>query len=333
MIIGIDIGYGYTKAVMERRTVRMPSVVGPSVYVRYTENGRGHSLTMSGGESWFWGEWAQLQSPFTLSPKSRERTGASIIGVLFNAAMIELGITGGEVKVVTGLPVEWFDDRHILERQLKTTHHFLLDNLLDNGKQYAITVSDLVVIPQPVGSLFYTIMDEEGKLINADLAKGRIGLVDIGMYTTDYCLIDKMRYVDRGSGSVDVGMGRVYELLGRELQEAFGLRTNTHDLDQSVREGKITLNGDKMALVDMLRPIMQTVGDRITSKTSELWGNARDLDRIILTGGGAIPMRSFFSSVYPHLMSLPDPDMANARGFYRRGLRLWSNSIASVLPL
>lgn len=329
MIIGIDIGYGYTKAVTDGCEVRFPSITGPAVRVQFSDsvlrsNGHGTVYRLDGdahsGE-FFCGEWAQLQSPFIDAPRARERTGTDITERLFVAALHQLG-ADGEVSVVTGLPVQFYGDRTKIEFQMRRTHHFYAGE-----QRHTVTVSQVYIMPQPVGALFYSIMNAEGRLINTDLAKGRLAVIDVGMYTTDYTLIDHLRYVEKGSGSIDVGMGRVYDLVGAQLRDKYGLSLGLHQVDQAIREHCFRVNGQTLSIDDLAAPVVRDVMSRITNQARELWGNARDIDRIILAGGGAILARGHID--YPHIMNIPDPDWANARGFHRRGLRLWNSNPAS----
>lgn len=331
-IIGIDLGYGYTKAVAAGREVRFPSITGPAVRVQFNDtalrsNGKGVIYRLDEGpddmrgSEFFCGEWAQLQSPFIDAPRARERTGTDHTGRLFVAALHQLGVPDGEASVVTGLPVQWYGDRLKVERQMLRTHHFYV-----NEQRRAVTISQVYIMPQPVGALFYSIMDGDGRLINTDLAKGRLAVIDIGMYTTDYTLVDHLRYIEKDSGSIDVGMGRVYDLVGAQLRDGYGLNLGLHQVDQAIREHHFRVNGQTLSIDDLAAPAVQDVMARILNQARELWGNARDIDRIILAGGGAIMARGHIINDYPHIMTIPDPDWANARGFYRRGLRLWNLS-------
>ena len=71
-VIGLDIGYGYTKAVSNTGIATLPSVIGPAVTIKYhgdlAGNGRGLTLETD-GKAWFVGQQARLQSPFTISPR------------------------------------------------------------------------------------------------------------------------------------------------------------------------------------------------------------------------------------------------------------------------
>jgi plasmid segregation protein ParM len=190
-IIGLDIGYGYTKAVRSTAEVVFPSVVGQAERIRYesdliSENGRGIHLVTPDGER-FVGGLALLQSRIKWTPQDRGRVTSRTMVTLAQAAFSELGVSG-EVALVTGLPVEWYGDREALTEQLKGRHVIRRCG----GGCPVVNVSQVLVVPQPFGSLFALILDKDGKLINEDLARGRVGVIDVGMHTTDFVLVDPL---------------------------------------------------------------------------------------------------------------------------------------------
>jgi len=94
-IIGLDIGYGYTKAVTSTAEVVFPSVVGQAERIRYesdliSENGRGIHLFTPDGER-FVGELALLQSRIKWTPQDRGRVTSRTMVTLAQAAFSELG--------------------------------------------------------------------------------------------------------------------------------------------------------------------------------------------------------------------------------------------------
>lgn len=155
------------------------------------------------------------------------------------AAFHRLGLNG-EVNIVTGLPVEWYSDREQLIGQL-TGKHIVLPVVGEPAEVYA---GEVIVVPQPFGSLFATILNEQGEITNNRVAQGRVAVIDIGMHTTDYVLADKLQYIEPGSGSITTAMARVYELVGRAIQDEFDLQLDLHHTDRAVQRGKVNVFED-----------------------------------------------------------------------------------------
>ena len=56
-------------------------------------------------------------------------------------------------------------------------------------------------------------------------------------------------------------------------------------------------------------------------KAVTLWGDGDDLSAVLVTGGGGSFFFDRVQSIYPYARELNDPQIANAQGFYRYGLR------------
>jgi plasmid segregation protein ParM len=323
-IIGLDIGYGYTKAVTSTAEVVFPSVVGQAERIRYesdliSENGRGIHLVTPDGER-FVGELALLQSRIKWTPQDRGRVNSRTMVTLAQAAFSELGVSG-EVALVTGLPVEWYGDREALTEQLKGRHVIRRCG----GGCPVVNVSQVLVVPQPFGSLFALILDRDGKLINEDLARGRVGVIDVGMHTTDFVLVDRLRYVEKGSGSLTTALSRVHELTGRAILDAHSLQLTLHEVDAALRQGTVQVYGKAKDVFRLSEPALQAVAEEVKAKAGTLWGDGRDLSAVLVTGGGALALGHRILSQYPHAVTIPNAAMANVRGFLRYGMRKWAS--------
>jgi len=247
MIVGVDIGYGYTKAIGGGAQVVFPSVVGKAERIRYETDLVGPSdasgvsglalITEEGDR--FVGELALLQSRVQWTLLDRSRVEDPSARLLFLAALSELigaNLSGdtSHFRVVTGLPVKWYADRDVVIQQLEGKH--IVRRMNGHEAVQRLSVRDVLVVPQPFGSLFDVILDAEGQIVDEELARGRLGVIDVGTYTTDYVLVDALRYVEQGSGSIATGMAKAYQLIGRSLLDTLGLDLRMHEVDQAVRE-------------------------------------------------------------------------------------------------
>ena len=112
-ILGVDIGYGYTKATDGRRYQVFKSIVGEANPVQFGEAvvpGAGESPRhfIVNGEELFVGELAETQSRgrgFTLDPQQFLTGYAKSLAL---AALSPYAEHGDPVRVVTGLPVSFF---------------------------------------------------------------------------------------------------------------------------------------------------------------------------------------------------------------------------------
>ena len=337
MIVGLDIGYGYTKAIGGDRQVVFPSIVGKAERIRYQNELQsalgvpgevGMALNTEEGDR-FVGELALLQSRVQWTLLDRSRVEDPSARLLFLAALSEWAEQGvREFQVVTGLPVKWYADRDKLVGQLKGRHFVQREN--GQRAVHRFAVRDVLVVPQPFGSLFDTILGEEGQIVDEALARGRLGVIDVGTFTTDYVLVDGLRYVERGSGSIATGMSKAYELIGRSLLDSFGLDLRMHQVDQAVRRGQVTIFGEVREIDWITEPVFDAIAAEVLAQAGTLWGDGRDLAAILVTGGGAIALGERIREHYRHASILDDAAMANVKGFRKYGQRRWQESLEGV---
>ncbi len=331
MIVGVDIGYGYTKAAGGGQEVVFPSVVGEAERIRYQSDlvqppaGNAHAIALITQEGRrFVGDLALLQSRVRWTLLDRSRVQDTSARLLFLSALGELvGLDGPDTcfQVVTGLPVQWYADRDKVVEQLRGKH--VLRRV--NGRQVVqrFSVEKVLVVPQPFGSLFDVILDAEAKIVDEALARGRLGIIDIGTYTTDYVLVDALRYIEKGSGSISTAMSRAYQLIARSLLDSFGLDLQMHEVDRVVRQGAVTIFGQERDIRWLARPALDAVAQEILAHAGTLWGDGRELNAVLVTGGGALALGDHIRRRYPHARVLADAALANVRGFERYGRRKW----------
>ncbi len=318
-LIAIDGGYGYVKAQSRERKIVEPSLVAPALTIKYrndlADDGRGLTLELD-GRAWFVGQLAQLQASDPISPRARERS-AHVLRVLTLAALYRLGVTRGMTRLVTGLPVAWFEDKDDLRSSLTGFHQYAV-----NGERCAVEIAEVLVVPQPFGSYFRTLLSPNGALVGEQgLWQARVAVLDIGTYTSDYALADHLHYVESGSGSIPYAMSRVYELMQDHVAQRFGRELTFREAEEAAQTGYITDRGEDIYVGDLLNGVLDGVAERVIGEAQTLWGDGRDLAAVLVTGGGGPVLMDHIRAVYPHARLVPNPQVANCTGFYRYGLR------------
>jgi plasmid segregation protein ParM len=318
-VAALDIGYGHTKGVWGSQHLTFPSLVGPAVRVKYHPDltGDGHGLTLTfSGQQRFIGAYAARQSPFTTSPRARERD-PELLRMLTLGACHQLGLSGHRIHLVTGLPVRWYTDREQLAKTLTGIYHFSVDN-----EPQHLEIAMVKVVPQPFGSLFRVLLSPQGVFVDEDrLANTRVAILDIGTHTTDYAYADRVTYVEPKSGSIPVAMAQVYTLLQRALEETYDLEVNLTAVEAAARTGHVTRFGERIDVTTLYQEALAAVSGEILGHATTLWGAGQELAVVLLTGGGALPFAEHVRGVFPHARLVPQPQLANALGFYRYGLR------------
>jgi len=322
MILSIDIGYGYTKGVgPEGLHFSFPSVIGTAEDIRFaTDLIRGGEERVVKYSDWrfFYGEQAVLQSRIQSTIFDRSRVHDDTYKMLFVAALVELAKFVPDVrriKVVTGLPVDFFGDRPEVIESFEGIYRIAADQVIE------ITVESVFVAPQPFGSLFRELLNANGKITNDPVEQGRVGIIDIGTYTTDFVVADQLRYVQRLSGSIRIGWSKVINQVRQSLADQYMLELMPHEVDQAIQARKVRVRGEPVSLETMIKPAITDIQTAIIARARDLWGAAANLDMILVSGGGGPHLYDTIHAVYPHARLLTDAFWANAEGFYRFGQR------------
>lgn len=330
IIIGLDVGYGYVKAICESgKSVCFPSLVAPAEFIRFRADvgpqAAVNGLTLhdtSEGEL-FVGELAARQGrPGAVrSPRDRDRVADPIVTHLANAAFAQLlpETIHARVRVVTGLPVDYYRDAHQLVEHLRGQHVIKLD-----WRSQVIEVEEVRVVPQPFGALLSMLLDDQGKLKveSSHLAQERVGVLDVGTHTTDLLLVDGLEYIEAGSGSLEVGVSTVLEMLRKVLLDEYRISYASHELEAAIRRGWLMIEGHKTSLNGLASEHLSVIAQSIEAHTRTLW-NIGTLSAVVLAGGGALALREWLEPCFNQAIYAPDATMANANGFLRYGLRQW----------
>ncbi len=333
-ILSVDIGYGYTKGITPKDQTLFSSIVGPAEAIRFESdlvaaNGRIVALNDVDGRSFFVGEHAELQSASASQTLDVTRTGSIEQKALFYAVASDLVPTNSHtVTVVTGLPVADYDERNKAAlREMLTGRHVVKRQ---GKRQRTFSVETVYTIPQAIGSLFALVLDRRGKLVDSDLAGGRVGIIDVGTLTTNYVTVDRLRYVEVSSDSITTGMSEMLQKVAKDLKREHGLDWGLKlgRVDRAVRERAVEVFGDRLNIAGMVDAHLQSLADTITSRARSLpgWGGSGvDLKAILLTGGGSLELAPYVRRAYPHTRTVGgNPQFANATGYLRAGLRKFS---------
>ena len=93
-----------------------------------------------------------------------------------------------------------------------------------------------------------------------------------------------------------------------------------HQLMEAIIARAVSYYGQTVDLTSVVETSVTDLSGRVIAAASQLWGGGADLHHILITGGGAHligdRIKSHFSK-HQSVSIVPDPVLANARGFYR----------------
>jgi plasmid segregation protein ParM len=332
-VLGIDIGFGFTKGSDGSQFTLFKSLYGEAAdiqfhmgFTRVPLNSNLH-VTID-KQAYFVGEFAEQQSNVRQFTLDQEQLVTDFLKILALTAIGNLTERYTPVNLVSGLPVGYYKHYHAQMKRILAGHH-QIDYHMPDGQTLTrrINVNKVKIIPQPIGSVFNILLDDHGKLVDKALARQKLGVVDIGFRTTDFSIFDKLRYIERGSATTDTGISKSFSLIARKLREECGVNVELYRLFDAVKTGFIKIRGKEFNIAKLRDQVFSHAAATIANDLARLWVDDWDMDAILLTGGGSMELAGHLESqiegqVLPLETSL-DARLNNVQGYYRYGRYVW----------
>jgi plasmid segregation protein ParM len=332
-ISGIDIGFGFTKATDGKEFIVFKSIVGEASDMLFRldllENDLtgGFHITLD-GQNYFVGDLAEQQSNVRLFTLDQEKFVSDFTKLFALTALGHLADDYAMINVVSGLPVGFYKDYHQRLAQILTDSHEITFQGPDESAQLKrIKIGEIRIIPQPLGSVLNLLMDEKGKITNMDLAKQKVGVVDIGFRTTDLCIFDRLQYVERGSTTTDTGMAKGFSIIARKLKEECGVNVELYRMYNAMEAGSIKIRGKDINISKLRDKVYANTARTIAADMDRLWSDDWDMDAIVITGGGSRELAEILQpQVTGNVIPVPykiDTRLNNVKGYLKYGCHLW----------
>lgn len=312
IIIGLDIGFGYTKVVTEGMYFKFPSVVGSdnkSTFHVVDRNAprKSEEAVCVDGEKFLVGSSAVKHSQRVYSAREKDWIDGIAYKALLKHTFRCLNIRNGqEITIVTGLPVNHFEK--------------CKDKLATIIKNAADREVEVVVLLQPLGSYFDYMLDNDATVRDMEFLKSRTGIIDIGYFTTDYITMANLEFVKTLYESYENGISTAYKGIARELYHTHNLQREIHEIEEVVKNGFVMVSGEKKDVTDIINLHLNELNREIEANSRSLWKEGTDNDNILITGGGAATLSGRLD-FYQQIRFVNNPQYANARGYLKYGKR------------
>lgn len=318
MDVGFDGGFYAIKAVSGERVSHFPSFAAKPADSLFSLNGHTMVIIASEQGRHLVGDEAIKKSRAGARKESHEWIKSREYLSLFYAAMSDLtDATQVTVNLVAGLPVaDYARDRATLQERLLGTHRFTREGRAGQ----VVKVEHVTVIPQAWGSVLVLLLDDRGVMVQPELVKQKVGVLDFGGHTVNYLSVDGLSDIPSETRGTERGTWNVVRTLRDFLDaEHPGLsRLPDHKLMQAIVEGVIFNAGEPVDLRPVVKSIVDDIGQEIVDTARQYWGaDAATFRSIIVCGGGAYLWGAHIKRAFRQAVVLDNPEMANARGFYR----------------
>ena len=193
-----------------------------------------------------------------------------------------------------------------------------------------LNIDKIRIMPQPLGSLLNLLMNDRGMIVKGDLAKQKVGIVDIGFRTTDFCIFDHLRYVERGSSTTDTSISKCFSIISKKLRQECGVDVELYRMYKAFETGVIKIRGKEFTISKLRDRVFANAARTIAGDMDRLWADDWDMDAIVITGGGAMELTKYLhplitGNVIPIENNI-DLRFNNVKGYLKYGRFLWGSS-------
>ena len=330
MNIGHDNGFYKVKAITGTKTAHFESLVAK--YVESDMSMNGHTTIAI--DSRFGNHLVGPEAIKLGGTSARHETANWVESpeymTLFYAALSELTTaTQANVNLVTGLPLNDYQAyRGTLRDRLLGTHQFTRKD----RRAQTIKVESVRVVPQAWGCVLALLLDDKGRIVQPELAKEKIAIIDAGGHTINFLSINGLSDIPSETRGTDRGAWNVVRAVRDFYTANYPLlnRYTDHEIMAQVVDGA-TWDGTygEIDLTPVTRPIITDIGNEILATATQHWGQgAATFRRVIVCGGGAYLWGEQIKARLGHkgVVVMDAPEFANARGFYRFAANLGSKA-------
>ena len=315
-VVSVDVGSGYVKAASHlenadaRASFRSLVAEMPADFHRNFHGEEVKTIEYR-GKSWLTGEDAARFGVRLADTLTDAWAGSEGWLVLLLKALWELGITQGEVHLVTGVPQAVYRDRAVDIRSSLVGKH----NATIYGFPVSVTIvpARAMVLPQAAGGLYYWVAAEPSLQEVAE-HNGLIAGVDVGTYTTGYAVLEGRSALSSLSGGAEIGMSNVALALSKKIYKKFRVQPDQERAMRYLEERKkVFFNGALHDISDLVQESVSEVVSPFLLELRSTWGSRAGNMAIGVYGGGSEDFLPMIQETFPHAQRVRAEDVGGAR--------------------
>jgi plasmid segregation protein ParM len=229
-------------------------------------------------------------------------------------------------RLVTGLPVSHMAQHRDRLVRLLTGRHQVSDD-------FAVTIDDVQVIPQPLGGLLDYSAEQRNRQLVRDLT---VLVIDPGYYTTDWLIVDRLRAVKQRSDSRGIGMHHVLQAARDRIKAQHGGGAPAAGkLADALKAGiRVPFRKGSIDVLPIAEEAARALTETVGSAIKNVVNDFSDIDLVLLVGGGATVFRPAIEAMVAgtglEVEVAHSAGFANVRGYYILGERMASQVIRAV---
>jgi len=349
----IDLGFLYTKAIVNHRSLIVKSIVGDGKSLDFKDldmvsdedkRKKDYISSRAHGQEYFVSDLAIDQSDATYHSLKSDRFDSKAISVLVKTALgIGLGSGAHTTYVVSGLPASHYakfkdNIKTLFMGQGQETHSFSVnyervmgfDSMTVNTKSVLSAGTVRTVegrfLPQPHGAAMERLLAKDGTISDKVLAGKTLAVVDPGFGTSDIYVISALSPVQKYTFSTGVAMNTAYTMISNKVAEKFNISLPLYAVESIVRTGKFIKNGQEHDMTAVIQWAYRATAQQLADEIHNHWKNTHEIDHIIVAGGGGAALYQYLVPEFPAIELIPNSQWAIVRGYEKWGRRTWKDA-------
>ncbi|AIF45095.1 ParM/StbA family protein [Virgibacillus sp. SK37] len=247
-------------------------------------------------------------SDFSLNKASRIHQLAiyTAITQLLQKAKASINV---DIRLGVNVPITTYKDsiqkenfKQMVEKRGHTIH------LMVNGNAYSIELSDVTLAFEGMGEIYAKTDEYKNK---------NTIVVDIGGLNTTFCTFKGIQPLINTMVVSDLGMNVLKGIIGKVINERYGMTVSSDDLEQVLRRGYFASKGEiyedsKVMIEEMKLAHLQQIIQFAKSR-----GYTFNMSDIQFVGGGALTLRRYIKQEFPSAVILDNPQYSNCLSFLK----------------
>jgi Actin like proteins N terminal domain len=235
-----------------------------------------------------------------------------------------------ELKIITGVPANLAERNDVIE---KIKRNLIGDYHVNHNKvNKHFTVSQVGVVSQPVGTLYYVLFNPDGTrkpdhngVIDPNIFRKNFLICDPGFGTTDLVELSAANGLGNNR-TLPFAMSDYIADLYNRIEQVYPESRLSQAIENPYELDKMLINSDILSLPrgefnvkDIKLELQEEYAEKIKSALGKYGYNLEKYHQIILTGGGSIVLENAIRKAFnndPRIILVDNPIMANAIGFY-----------------
>jgi len=222
--------------------------------------------------------------------------------------------------------------REQLTQLVKGTHEMKISYDGINWIERTVTVEDVCIKKQPFGSLCDLMLDNNGEIVDHNIAKGFNVLADIGARTLNVLTLDSLEEQPELTTHTNMGMFSSYLQIGKYLENQLGATIPDGKLPMIIKNKEIK----GMDITPVINQAYENHANTILNTLDRILINSwAFVDTIIFTGGGSELLKQYLSERFANrgVKVLFLDRYANVRGLRKYGARMASKAKKSTVTI